>query len=362
MKRFSEGLKMTLQAAANRAIDWTEQGLVPDAVIRHGIRRLLKQRLADIHADDCDMSSAALSGFVEMMKQSPIALVPELANEQHYEVPAAFFAEVLGEHRKYSCCFWPDACDNLAEAEAEALRITAERAMLEDGQQVLDLGCGWGSMSLWIARRYPGSRVTAVSNSQSQHDHIVAEASRRGLTNLKVLVRDMNDFDPAERFDRIVSIEMFEHMRNYERLFARVASWLTADGLFFMHIFSHRTTPYEFVDNGPNDWMSRHFFSGGIMPSSDLPLFFQKHLQIQERWRWSGLHYAKTSNKWLERMDERRDPIMPILRDTYGAVNAQIWWQRWRIFFMACAELFAYRNGEEWYVSHYRFGRRHEAK
>ncbi|MEX2260055.1 MAG: cyclopropane-fatty-acyl-phospholipid synthase family protein [Woeseia sp.] len=362
MKRFSEGLKMTMQVAANRAVDWTEQGLVPDAVIRHGIRRLLKQRLVDIHADDCEMSSAALSGFVEMMKQSPIALVPELANEQHYEVPAAFFAEVLGDHRKYSCCFWPDGCENLTEAEAEALRITAERAALKDGQKVLDLGCGWGSMSLWIARRYPGSHVTAVSNSQSQRDHIVAEASRRGLTNLKVLVQDMNDFDPVERFDRIVSIEMFEHMRNYELLFARVASWLTAEGFFFMHIFSHRSTPYEFVDKGPNDWMSRHFFSGGIMPSSDLPLLFQKHLHIEERWRWSGLHYAKTSNKWLERMDERRDQIMPILRDTYGAGNAQIWWQRWRIFFMACAELFAYRNGEEWYVSHYRFGRRHDAK
>lgn len=352
---------MAMQAAADRAMDWTESGLVPDTVVRHGIRRLLRRRLEDIHADDCELSVAALNGFVTMMNESDIAPLPERANEQHYEVPARFFAEILGDYRKYSCCFWQDGSDDLSDAEAEALRISAERAQLADGQSVLDLGCGWGSMSLWIAERYPSSNVTAVSNSRSQHDYIVTEARRRGLRNLIVLTRDMNDFDTTRRFDRVVSIEMFEHMRNYGRLFGRVASWLESGGLFFMHIFCHRSTPYEFVDNGSKDWMSRHFFAGGIMPSNDLPLHFQRDLVIRDRWRWNGRHYAKTSNVWLERMDQRRSRVMPILRETYGADHAETWWVRWRIFFMACAELFDFNNGEEWYVGHYLFSRMHDA-
>jgi len=352
-----KGCSMAKQAVAGTAVDWTEAGLVPDVVVRHGIRRLLRQRLAEIHADDCELSAAALSGFVDMMEAAGIAPQPARANEQHYEVPAEFFAAVLGAERKYSCCYWTDAAGGLDRAEADALRITAMRAQLADGQAVLDLGCGWGSLSLWIARHYPASRVTAVSNSRSQHDYIVAEAGRRGLGNLTVLTRDMNDFDTDQRYDRIVSVEMFEHMRNYGRLFARIGRWLDDDGLFFLHIFCHRTTPYEFIDRGAGDWMSRHFFAGGMMPSNDLPLHFQQDLQIVDRWRWNGRHYARTSNAWLANMDRNRDRILPILRQTYGTQAAPTWWSRWRIFFMACAEMFDFADGEEWYVGHYLFRR-----
>ncbi|NNE60355.1 MAG: class I SAM-dependent methyltransferase [Woeseia sp.] len=348
---------MALQTAAARTLELTETGLLPDTLVRAGIRRLLKSRLKEIHADDVELSAAASSAFVEMMKQAEIAPLPDQANEQHYEVPAEFFAEALGEHRKYSCCFWQENNCSLEKAEADALRITCERAEIEDGMTVLDLGCGWGSLSLWIASRFPQCTIQAVSNSQSQHDYIVGEASRRGLQNLAVTVCDMNDYDAEGSFDRIVSVEMFEHMRNYERLFGRVARWLKPDGRFFMHIFCHRSTPYEFIDKGPQDWMTRFFFAGGIMPSDDLPLHFQKDLAICDRWRWSGRHYAQTSNAWLERMDARRHLIMPILKSTYGPAHAQTWFVRWRIFFMACAELFDFNNGEEWYVGHYLFKR-----
>jgi cyclopropane-fatty-acyl-phospholipid synthase len=349
---------MATAASSTPSLSITESGLLPDAIIRGGIRRLLKQRLDDIHADDCELSAAALSGFVEMMDAAAIAPVPELANEQHYEVPAGFFVEALGTHRKYSCCYWRPGVTSLDVAEADALRISCERAGIEDGMTVLDLGCGWGSASLWIASHYRGCQVTAVSNSSSQRDYIVAEARRRNLDNLAVQVCDMNVFDPGTQFDRIISIEMFEHMRNYRQLFGRVASWLQPGGRFFMHIFCHRSTPYEFVDKGPQDWMSRHFFSGGIMPSNDLPLYFQDDLKIVDRWRWNGGHYAQTANAWLQRMDQRKDSVMPVLKATYGTAMAHTWWVRWRIFFMACAELFDFNNGEEWYVGHYLFERR----
>lgn len=344
-----------MQAQTRTKVHISESGLLPDAIIRAGIRRLLKQRLTDIHADDCERSAVALSSFVEMMNASAIALLPELANEQHYEVPAEFFAEILGSRRKYSCGYWSQGTDDLDVAEADALRISCERAGIEDGMAVLDLGCGWGSLSLWIASRYPHCQVTAVSNSRSQHDYIVAEAARQELSNVSVSVCDMNDFDPGQSFDRIVSVEMFEHMRNYAELFRRISTWLHPDGRFFMHIFCHRSTPYEFVDKGPGDWMSRHFFSGGIMPSNDLPLMFQDDLRLADRWRWNGRHYAQTANAWLWRMDLRRNKLMPILKETYGTAQAHTWWVRWRMFFMACAELFDYNNGEEWYVGHYLF-------
>jgi cyclopropane-fatty-acyl-phospholipid synthase len=297
-----------------------------------------------------------------MMRSSPIALVPELANEQHYEVPAAFFDLALGRHRKYSCGFWPDGVTSLDEAEEAALAETCRRARIEDGHRVLDLGCGWGSVSLYIAERFPGCHITSVSNSRSQRDHILACAADRGLDNLDVIVADMNDFETDQRFDRVVSVEMFEHMRNYGVLYEKISNWLAEGGLFFMHIFVHRSTPYEFVDNGPGDWMSRHFFSGGIMPSDDLPLFFQEHLSILKRWRWNGKHYEKTSNAWLENMDRRRAEVIPVLRETYGDEAAAKWWMRWRMFFMACAELFGYRDGQEWYVAHYLFERGQDAR
>jgi len=351
-----------MSTAANKAsstvLEWTERGLVPDSVIRAGIRRLCRQRLQDVAADDPQQGAERMEAFIAAMNRAPIAYVPELANEQHYEVPPAFFDAVLGPHRKYSCCYWGPAIRTLEEAEAQALRLSCKRAGLEDGQQVLDLGCGWGSLSLWIAEHFPRSEVTAVSNSAPQRRHIEALASDRGLSNLRVLTRDMNDFEAEGRFDRIVSVEMFEHMRNYRELFRRIAGWLQPDGRFFMHIFCHRSVPYEFLDEGPSDWMGRHFFSGGIMPSDDLPLRFQDDLRLLTRWRWNGGHYEKTANAWLANMDASRDRILPILRETYGRERAEQWFQRWRIFFMACAELFGMDEGREWYVAHYLFGRR----
>ncbi len=340
---------------AARAISWTESGLVPDTVIRSGMRRLLERKLLEIGAGDVELAANTLSEFTAMMRQSPVALVPELANEQHYEVPAAFFRHVLGENRKYSCCHWSHDVSTLSEAEAEALRITVERAGIRDGMKILDLGCGWGSFTLWVAEHFPNATVSSVSNSKSQQQFILAEADRRDIRNIDVRVCDMNDFDAGGTYDRIVSIEMFEHMRNYDELFRRINSWLEPDGRFFMHIFTHRSTPYEYVDKGPSDWMSRHFFSGGIMPSADLPLLFPEHLSIERRWHWNGMHYAKTCRAWLEHMDTRRADFMPILAETYGENEAGRWWMRWRMFFMACEELFRYNAGNEWFVSHYRF-------
>jgi len=344
-----------MSGVAAKAISWTESGLVPDTVIRGGMRRLMERKLVEIRAGKVEWAATALAEFTAMMRESPVALVPELANEQHYEVPASFFVQVLGENRKYSCCHWSKDVGTLSEAETEALRITVERAGICDGMKVLDLGCGWGSLSLWVAEHYPNSSVTSVSNSRSQREYILAQAESRNIGNIDVQICDMNDFEADDTFDRIVSIEMFEHMRNYAELFRRINSWLVSDGRFFMHIFTHRATPYEYIDKGPSDWMSRHFFSGGIMPSADLPLMFPEHLNIERRWHWDGLHYAKTCRAWLERMDDRRDVIMPILAETYGKKDSGRWWMRWRMFFMACEELFRYNDGEEWFVSHYRF-------
>jgi cyclopropane-fatty-acyl-phospholipid synthase len=221
--------------------------------------------------------------------------------------------------------------------------------------RVLELGCGWGSLSLWLAASFPRAAITAVSNSRSQREYIVAEAQRRELQNLRVITADANSFAIDERFDRVVSVEMFEHMRNYAALFERIAGWLQPNGAFFMHIFAHRSAPYEFVDQGPGDWMGRHFFSGGIMPSDDLPLHFQRDLVLAQRWRWSGTHYQKTADAWLDNIDRNREAVMPILAATYGERDAEVWRMRWRMFFMACAELFGFANGQEWGVSHYLF-------
>ncbi len=342
------------------AIGWAEMGLVPDRVIRAGIRRLNRQRLEDIHADDPEISCAGLTDFVESMNVAEIAPLPELANEQHYEVPADFFGLVMGDHRKYSSCYWQDATQSLSQAESEALRLTCLHAEIEDGMQVLELGCGWGSLSLWMAAQYPACTIVSVSNSNSQREYITAQAAERGLDNISVITCDMNDFDTELRFDRVVSVEMFEHMRNYRELYRRISTWLQPGGKFFKHIFCHRNCVYEFVDQGPSDWMSRHFFSGGIMPSDDLPLRFQQHLQLLRQWRWNGRHYEKTANAWLQNMDAHKERIMPILAATYGNRDAGKWFMRWRIFFMACAELFGHENGQEWYVSHYLFERNGE--
>jgi cyclopropane-fatty-acyl-phospholipid synthase len=341
--------------ALNRAIGWTEAGLVPDSVIRAGIRRLIRRRLDEINQGGIENVRDRVEAFITLMGQSEIAPVPHLANHQHYELPAEFFGTVLGRHGKYSCGFWDEGTASLDQAEADALRITCERAGIEDGMEVLDLGCGWGSLSLWIAQRYPGCKVTAVSNSATQRRWIEARAAELCLDQVRVITADMNSFSIDQRFDRIVSVEMFEHMRNYPELFRRISGWLAPGGRFFMHIFCHRNCAYEFVDQGPGDWMGRHFFSGGIMPSADLPLRFQRHLQLLEQHAWSGAHYERTAEAWLEKLDHNRSQLKAIFVETYGADHAEQWLQRWRIFFMACAELFACNNGQEWFVGHYLF-------
>ena len=339
------------------SISWIERGLLPDPLIRAGIRRLCEQRLTEIAANDAESASLATEQFVQALRLAEIAPLPQLANEQHYEVPAEFFQHVLGPHRKYSSAWWPEGTTDLGDAEARALAVTAERAQLADGQRVLELGCGWGSLTLWMARKSPASRIVGVSNSSSQRESILARAAAEGLGNVEIITADMNGFRGVGSFDRVVSVEMFEHMRNWPAMFANVHDWLLPGGRFFMHVFVHRSTPYAFVDGGDSDWMSRHFFSGGMMPSDELALRFQDHLRFVERWRWDGRHYEKTANAWLANIDAARDAVLPILARTYGEADAAMWLRRWRVFFMACAELFGYRNGQEWWVSHYLFER-----
>ena len=336
-------------------VNWVEQGYVPDRVIRLGIRRLLKARLAELGDGDPAVAADLARTFLAELREAPLALLPEKANEQHYEVPAPFFAEVLGPHRKYSGCWWTDGAQTLADAEAAALRATCERAGIADGQAVLELGCGWGSLSLWMAEHHRSCRITAISNSHSQREYIEAEAARRGLTNLRVQTCDFNDFDTGERFDRVVSVEMFEHLRNWPAAFANVARWLRPGGRFFMHVFAHRGAPYAFVERDASDWMSRHFFSGGMMPSDDLALQCQDDLRVVDRWRWSGTHYQRTAEAWLVNMDARRAALLPIFEATYGVDAAPVWWMRWRLFFLSCAELFGFDGGRQWFVSHYLF-------
>jgi cyclopropane-fatty-acyl-phospholipid synthase len=343
--------------ATSLLISLTERGLMPDWAIRLGIRKLVKERLDSLPLDDPMAKKSYVLGFLREMASAPIAPLPEKANEQHYEVPAAFFEKVLGKRRKYSSCLWPEGVTSLDEAEVAALTETCEHAELADGQSVLELGCGWGSLSLWMAEQYPQSRIVGVSNSNSQRESIMARAGAAGLNNLEIITCDMNAFTIDERFDRVVSVEMFEHMRNWPQLFSRVAGWLKPDGRFFMHVFCHKHLPYTFDVHDESDWMSRYFFSGGMMPSYDLATQIESPLKRVQRWQWSGGHYEKTANAWLHNMDQHKAELWPILETTYGKAQAQTWWVRWRIFFMACAELFGYRGGMEWPVGHYLFRR-----
>jgi cyclopropane-fatty-acyl-phospholipid synthase len=345
----------------NAATTLIDRGLVPDPMIRAGIRRLLRERLRKEDQRNNGARGEALASMLAEMRNGPIAVAADKANEQHYEVPAAFFEAVLGRRLKYSSAYWPEGLTDLDAAEEAMLDLTCRRAGVEDGMEILDLGCGWGSLSLWIAERYPSCKVLAVSNSESQQAFIRAQALRHGLENLDVLTADMNDFTSERRFDKIVSIEMFEHMRNVEALLGRVASWLRPEGRLFVHVFCHRRYAYFFETDNDNDWMARHFFTGGYMPSDDLLLEFQQDLKIEQRWRVDGRHYEKTLRAWLRKMDGARDEVMRIFRDAYGDDQAATWFRRWRVFFLACAELFGFNAGQEWSVGHYLFAPRSAA-
>jgi cyclopropane-fatty-acyl-phospholipid synthase len=334
-------------------IDAVERGLIPDTITRVAIRRLCAQRLRDCEPGRENANSRRFEELVESMRTGPIAPVPEKANEQHYELPPQFFVTILGPHRKYSACFFPTAATSLEDAESAALEITCQRADIGDGQTILELGCGWGSLSLWMAERYRGSRITAVSNSAPQRRFIETEAASRGLTNLQVITADMNEFSAApHHFDRVVSVEMFEHMRNYELLLERIASWLKPDGRLFVHHFCHRTLAYPYETEGDANWMGRYFFTGGLMSSENMLRQFDRHMTVADQWRWDGTHYQRTSEAWLANLDARRREVLPVLEATYGRDAARRWLHRWRMFFLAVAELFGYSNGGEWFVTH----------
>ena len=326
---------------------------IPDFALRAGIAAMVGRTSRKLGAS----THQELQDFAQWMAHQPVASDTQEANRQHYEVPAAFFDQVLGPQRKYSCCYFEKPSDTLAQAEETALRKTAEHAGLANGQAILELGCGWGSLTLWMAKNFPQSNITAVSNSHSQRASIMERAREQGLNNVEVITQDMNAFAAPSAYDRIVSVEMFEHMRNWPALLARVHGWLKPQGRLFIHVFTHTKAAYAFDTADPADWIAQHFFTGGVMPAHDLPALFNEHFSVEQDWRWSGDHYERTANLWLENFDQRLDAIMPVLNDVYGS-EAMVWKRRWRLSFLATAGLFGYAKGAEWGVSHYRMAAR----
>lgn len=334
-------------------INWIERGLLPDWIVRAGIRKLVQQRLDEEYVTDVEKSDQKYRDFLKEIKTSKLAIETDKANEQHYEVDAEFYRFALGARKKYSSCYY-HGNESLDEAEKNMLELYAVRGQFADGQSILELGCGWGSITLYLAEKYPASQITAVSNSHSQRLYIMAKAQKLGLNNVNVITCDINDLQLDKKFDRIISIEMFEHVRNYQSLFENMAHWLNDGGKVFIHIFCHRFLMYPFIAEGDDNWMAKYFFSGGQMPAADTFYHFQEKLKIEKRWLNSGQHYEKTANHWLENMDNNKQKIMPVFERVYGE-DAKLWFQRWRIFFMSCAELFGYEDGNQWFVAHYLF-------
>lgn len=336
--------------------DWLlENDVVPDSMIRRKIRSLLAQRLRDEERPTQELQQKHLNSIIAELKASPVAIETRAANDQHYEIPAAFFQYVMGKHMKYSSCYWTDEVKTLDMAEEMALQLTCDHAEIRDGMQILELGCGWGSLTMYMAEHFPSAQIIAVSNSASQKVYIDEKCKVRGFNNVRIITADMNDFTTDSKFDRVVSVEMFEHMRNYKLLLERINGFLKPGGKLFVHIFTHNRFTYYFDVKDASDWMSRYFFTGGIMPSDDLLFYFNDHLHVKEHWHWDGTHYERTANEWLRNMDKHKKEIMPVLENVYGNAEKQKWWVYWRVFFMACAELWGYKKGREWFVSHYLF-------
>ena len=328
--------------------------ILPDFVIRQGIRKLLRQRLNDERASNPNEQLKKVSQFADELKKLPVAIETKAANEQHYEVPAAFYKLCLGPRLKYSSCFYKQGDESIKTAEEDMLELTCARAELKDGQKILELGCGWGSITLWMAEKYPNAQITSVSNSASQREYILSQCKARGFNNVTVITCDMNQFAISpDTFDRVISVEMFEHMKNWQELFRRISTWLKSDGKLFFHIFTHRDCAYHFESKDGTDWMSRHFFTGGIMPSNNLPSYFQDNLKLENQWEVNGRHYGQTAEHWLQNTDQHREEILAIFAQTYGPQKARQWLAYWRIFFMSCAELWNFEKGEQWMVCHY---------
>ncbi|MDX2086101.1 MAG: cyclopropane-fatty-acyl-phospholipid synthase family protein [Candidatus Melainabacteria bacterium] len=338
-----------------------ETNRVPDCVIRWGIRRMLAAKIRGETLPSLEQQQERLTAFIQELCQSPIAIETDAANQQHYEVPSQFFQHVLGPRLKYSSGYWAPETKTLAQAEETMLALTCERARVANGQTILDLGCGWGSLSLWLAEKYPQARIVGLSNSKTQRAFIEARAQERGFHNLSIVTANIATLEALPepfaglRFDRILSVEMFEHMKNYPRLLAKLAGWMQPEALLFVHIFTHRTLAYHYEDRDGSDWLTRYFFTGGTMPSHDLLLHFQDALQLIHRWAVDGTHYEKTANAWLANMDQQRANVWPLLAQTYGEGAVRRWWVYWRVFFLACAELWGYEKGQQWLVSHYLF-------
>ena len=339
-------------------LELAERGFIPDSLIRIGARRLITARLREESSDDVEEAANRYAEMLDQLRASPVAMDTETANSQHYEISDDFFRRVLGPRLKYSACYWPPGVNTIEDAEVSMLELYARRAGLEDGMRILDLGCGWGAFTLWAAARYPNSKILAISNSASQKSVIDRRARHLNLKNVDVLTSDVNDLQLEERFDRVLSIEMFEHVRNYSTLLERISSWLGPRGMLFVHIFCHRHLMYPFQVDGDGDWMARHFFTGGLMPARDTLLHFQEQLQIVQRWELSGEHYRKTARAWLERLDSNAEAVARALDSELNVHTPRRLRQRWRMFFIACEELFGWRGGNEWLIAHYLFRRR----